>query len=186
MAATPEKVTDDQASAALQQLTGVNADGSETASESASEKAASPAEPSDTTEPAIGPETAESADVEAAETDDVQSLKKRLETVEAEHKRDKEQAEARLRAIQDRNVANERVLRDRHLRKSSIADKALRTLKAVRTEAGVPEAEVDRIISELKGTMNPDSASYAPPQSLTRSPARTRSSRSTRSSMRRA
>lgn len=165
MAATPQKVTEDQASAAIQQLVGINADGSER-TEPELEEAASAAEPSasDEAEPAAAePTTEESPAVEAAETDDVQSLKKRLETIETERKRDLEKNEERLRAIQERHAANERILRDRHLRKSSIADKALRTLKAVRTEAGVPEAEVDRIIAELQGTMNPDSASYAPP-----------------------
>ena len=167
MAATPEKVTEDQANAALQQLVGLNADGSEVATEPepeeppAEEPSEPPADEAEAEPSEAAPQTA--AEPDAAETDDVQSLKKRLETIEADHKRDREQNEARLRAIQERHAANERILRDRHLRKSSIADKALRTLKAVRTEAGVPEAEVDRIIAELQGTMNPDSASYAPP-----------------------
>lgn len=168
MAATPEKVTEEQANAALQQLTGVDADGAEIAAEPTTETQTveePPVQEADasTADTEAEAQTAEPAEVEAAETDDVQSLKKRLETIETERKRDREQNEERLRAIQERHAANERILRDRHLRKSSIADKALRTLRAVRTEAGVPEAEVDRIIAELQGTMNPDSASYAPP-----------------------
>lgn len=160
MAATPEKVTEDQANAALQQLVGMNADGSEATEPEPEEPAAEPA--GDEPAPAEEPSTEETATA-ATETDDVQSLKKRLDTIEAERKRDKEESEARLQAIQQRNTENQRVLRDRFLRKSAATDKALRTLKAVRTEAGVPEAEVDRIIAELQGTMNPDSASYSPP-----------------------
>lgn len=165
MAATPapEKVTEEQANEALQQLVGMNADGSEMTEEPAPEEAAPPAEPSPAPEAGEPADAAETTTVEAAETDDVQSLKKRLETIDADRKREREEFDKRLRATQERYQANERILRDRHLRKSSIADKALRTLRAVRTEAGVPEAEVDRVISELQGTMNPDSASYAPP-----------------------
>lgn len=163
--AAPEKVTEDQANAALQQLAGMNADGSEVVAEPEPEEPAVE-EPPTEPEPEAAAEPSDAAPqttTDAAETDDVQSLKKRLDAVEADRKRDAEQNAERLRAIQDRHSANEKILRDRHLRKSSIADKALRTLKAVRTSEGVPEAEVDRIIAELQGTMNPDSASYAPP-----------------------
>lgn len=96
------------------------------------------------------------------EPDDITSLKKRLEDYEAQTAEKEKLHEARWKAFQDRSVQNEQILRDRYLRKASTADRALKVLKATRTEQGIPEAEVDNVIRDIEGTMNPASASYVP------------------------
>ena len=124
--------------------------------------------PADTTP--VEPETEDEPEVAApaepaAESDDVASLKQRL----AERDKAVLDAEAkfqqRLTDMQSRSQANERILRERHLRKSTAADRALKLFRAWKNtpEQGVPESDVDRAIAELEGTMNPQSPSYQPP-----------------------
>lgn len=97
-------------------------------------------------------------------SDDVASLRKRLDDVEARHKEVEQRSEARMNAIQQRHQESERILRDRFLRKANVADRALKTLRSIKsTEGGIPADEVDRVIQEIEGTMNPASPSYTPP-----------------------
>lgn len=103
-------------------------------------------------------------EVQPAKSDDVLALEQRLEAAAAERKSVEERAEARVKAIQQRNAESERILRDRYLRKSTATDKALRVLKAAKTDAGVDPSEADRVIAELEATMNPASVNYAPPE----------------------
>ena len=158
----PEKVTEAQAADALRALVDMNNqtdDEPEVAAQSEQEPEAAPA----AAEPTAAEEPAEPVAAQA-EGDDVASLKKRLETADTERQKERERFEARWKAIQERNVANERILRDRYIRKSTAVDRALKTLKATRTDSGVAEAEVDRVIAEIESTMNPQSASYVPPE----------------------
>lgn len=112
--------------------------------------------------PAEEPETAAPA---APPDDDVASLRQRL----AERDKKLEEAEQRhkdrLASIVSRNQESQRILTDRHVRKSSAANNALRIFKQWKQhpENGVPEVEVDRVISEIEATMNPQSPSYVPP-----------------------
>ena len=150
-----EKVTMEQAEEALRQM-----------AESPQESEPTPvAEPEPVTEPSgeESPEPEPEAAAPEPETDDVASLRKRLEEYEAKQSEKEKQFESRWKAFHDRATQNEQILRDRYLRKASTADRALKVLKATRTEQGVPEAEVDMAIRELESTMNPQSASYAPP-----------------------
>ena len=77
--------------------------------------------------------------------DDVESLKKRLVVMEEKERKAEERFESRSKAVQQRYAANERILRDRHLKKSNAVNQALMLLKASRTEAGVPEALIAAI-----------------------------------------
>ena len=156
--AQEEKVTQEQAAEALRALVEGNAPDDEP--EVAAQEAAAET-------PAAEPPAAEEPAAEVAaptEGDDVASLKKRLETIEAERQAADKRHEARWKAIQERNTANERILRDRYIRKSTVVDRALKTLKATRTTDGIAETEVDRVIAEIEGTMNPQSASYVQPE----------------------
>jgi hypothetical protein len=156
-----EKVSEDQANEALQQI--MNPDGAsdsgvpqpqaETATEPPVEEAAAP--PAETE--AETPPAEEAAEVVETTSDDIESLRQEMRERE-------ERFGERLRVQQQRSEQNERILRDRFLQKSTAADRALKTLRATRTEAGVSEAEVDQVIRETEATMNPQSASYAPPQ----------------------
>lgn len=161
--AQEEKVTEAQAADALRALVAeAHSDEPEATVETPAPEPKAVDEPEP---PAVETQTDEPA-AEAAsppETDDVASLKKRLEDAEAESKKREERFEARWKAIQERSAANERVLRDKYIRKSTTVDRALKTLKATRTADGVPETEVDRVIAEIESTMNPQSASYVPP-----------------------
>ncbi len=98
--------------------------------------------------------------------DDLESLKKRNEELEAAAKDTQTNFDARLQALQERNTQSEGILRDRYLRKSTVADSTLRVLEAVQAEEGASEADVSRAINELKGTMHPSSASYAAPTAV--------------------
>ena len=90
--------------------------------------------------------------------DDVVSLRKRLDEEKALY-------DARWKAMQERSATNERILRERYLRKSTAADKALKTLRAAKSvEGGIPVEEVDRAIQDIEATMNPASTQYVPPQ----------------------
>jgi hypothetical protein len=149
-----EKITQEQAEAALSSLTG------ETPEPSPVVETAAP-EPS-VAEVAAEP-VAEEPTAGEPEVDDVTSLKKRLEDYEAKVAEKEKLHESRWKAFQDRASQNEQILRERYLRKSSTADRALKILKATRSEQGVPETDVDTVIREIESTMNPQSASYAPP-----------------------
>ena len=159
--AEPEKVTEEQAADAIRALVDMN-NQTDDEPEAATEPAEAPVEVKEP-EPVAVDDAAEPIAAQA-EGDDVVSLKKRLETADTERKQERERFDARWRAIQERNAANERILRDRYIRKSTVADRALKTLKATRTTDGVAEAEVDRVIAEIEQTMNPQSASYVAPE----------------------
>ncbi len=166
---TPEKkVTEEEANAALQQLIGVTPDGQEFAAAAEPEP-----EPEPSPEPEAAPEPApEKAEEEAkpgeGETDDVVSLKKRLEEAEGRAKRDKDLFDSRWKAQVARQAENERILRDRYLRKANATDRALQILqKTLDVEhGGASEAEVNGAIQEIRGTLNPQSAGYLPPQPI--------------------
>jgi len=100
----------------------------------------------------------------AAAEDDLDSLRARITQLESDDKERESRHEGRMRALQQRTAQSDRIVRDRLLRKSTAADNALRLLKSSRTESGVPEAEVDKGIRELEGTMHQDSASYVAPE----------------------
>lgn len=163
-------VTAEQANEALQQLMAQRRQ-SEVAEEPApqpvavtqvaeAEPAAEEAAPA---EAPAGDEPAEPTVAAGAGDDDVASLKQRLEAAVKERETAQQTFQERLAAMSERTAQNERVLRDKFLRKATAADQALKILKRTRTTEGVPEHEVDRIIGEVEGTMNPASQSYAPP-----------------------
>lgn len=154
-----EKVSEEQAGEALQQLLG-NAEESE--SEQTEVEAAEPSEAAPVEEQAE-PEVTEQA-AEAAAEDDLESLRKRNEELESATKETESRYEKRMKALQERTEANESILRDRYLRKSTAVDRALRVLRATKSSEGVSEADVEQAIREIEGTMNPQSASYAPPE----------------------
>lgn len=95
--------------------------------------------------------------------DDVASLRQRLTEREQKLQEAEQKWKSRLTAIEQRSRESERVLRERYLRKSTAADRALKVLKATRVGDGVSETEVDRVIQEVESTMNPASPSYVPP-----------------------
>lgn len=153
-----EKITDEQVTSAFMQLSG-GAPPTETPVEEPVPEAAP-------VEPAKEEPKEEAAPAEAAPeapSDDVASLKTRLTEVEKRAEEREKQHETRLAALQVRHATNEQILRDRYLRKSTATDKALRVLKAAKSEAGVDPTEADRVIAELEGTMHPASATYVPP-----------------------
>jgi hypothetical protein len=167
-------VTKDQAADALRQLVA----GRDPNAPAPVEAAAAPEEPAQPLEAEPPAEPAEPAaeaapadepveEAVAPATDDVASLKTRLTEREKQATEAEQRYQARLQALQNRSQESERILRERYLRKSTAADRALKILKATRTEAGVPETEVDRAIQEVEGTMNPASVSYAPPSNQT-------------------
>lgn len=119
-----------------------------------------PAEP----EPAPEEPEAASSEEPPAEpvSDDVESLKNRVSNTEDSAAVEK-RFQAKLDAIQRRFADNERILRDRYVRKSSVADRALKLLKDARNEAGIDPSDVDRLVKDIEGTMNPMSPSYSPP-----------------------
>jgi hypothetical protein len=165
------KVSMEQAADALRQLVADHKTAQEppeaqlTLAEVAPPAEAEPPAIEEPAEPAV--EEAASTTEEAAETDDVESLKKRLTERETLIQETEQRYQSRLQAQQQRHQESERILRERHVRKSAAADRALKILEATRTEAGVPEGEVDRAIQEIKGTMNPLSPSYVPPPNQT-------------------
>lgn len=166
------RVTEDQANEALRQLLGTHTDATPTVPEAVPEAPApvEAVEPSveASPEPAVEAAPAEETDaVVPVETDDLASLKARLGERDKQAVETEQRFQSRLQALQTRQQESERIMRERYLRKSTAADRALRVLKATRTEAGVPETEVDRVILEVEGTMNPQSVSYAPPSNQT-------------------
>ena len=89
-------------------------------------------------------------------------------TIEAEYQaaeptKDKELYEARWNATKQRAEQNEQILRDRYLRKSNAALEALKILEVMQNNQEVPVTEVERVVREVRATMNPNSPSYAPP-----------------------
>lgn len=153
-----EKVTEEQANQALQQLLSETPGMEEAAAaEPAAEEPAQEEPPAQ--ESAEQPEEPVAAAPEAA-ADDLKSLESRYET---RLKETESRYEARLKALQARQQENDRILRDKYVRKSAVVDKALKTLRATRTPEGIAEGEVDSVIRELEGTMNPASTSYSPP-----------------------
>ena len=166
------RISEEQANEALHQLLNARTGIAQPEVEAVPE-APAPAEPAEPsaevpTEPAAEAAPAEAADAATpVETDDLASLKARLAERETQAKEAEQKFQSRLQAQQQRNQESERILRERYLRKSTAADRALKVLKATRTESGVPETEVDRIIQEVEGTMNPQSVSYVPPSNQT-------------------
>lgn len=163
-----QKVTEDQATDALRQLL-ANSKGEQVAAAPVV-AAPEPAEPvaeepvAEAAEPAtetVEQEAAPATETEP-ETDDVTSLRQRL--ADAEKARTEQDAlfKARWDAMNERNQQNQRILNDRFLRKATVADRALKTLKGVRSEHGLPETDVDRVIQEIEASMNPASQSYTP------------------------
>lgn len=161
------KITEAQANEALRAILADGGDSETLAPAPAEEEtpapepeaAAAPEEPA----PAEAAPEAETPVEAVAESDDVASLKQRLADKEAETVRLKEESEKRFQAMSERYNQNERIRHERFLRKASVADRALQTLKRTRVGDGVPEAEVDQVIREIESTMNPASPSYAPP-----------------------
>jgi hypothetical protein len=157
-------ITDDQANEALGQImaeaTGTAPPAAEEAAPEQSTTATAPVE--------TGAVTATEGDAVEVTTeapaDDLESLMRRNEELQAEQKAANERFDAQLEAIRQRNAANEGILADRYRRKATVADRALKTLRATRTEDGVSEQDVDRVIREMEGTMHPDSTSYATPE----------------------
>ncbi len=165
--AEPE-VTEEQANEALHQLTTQEIDEPETpveVVEPAVEAAPAPVEEAkeeakeETEEKVV--ETA--TEVVAAAEDDVASLKTRLENAEKSAKEREEHFAERHKASQERHAESTRILQDRYIRKSTAADRALKIIEAAQTETGADPVESKRVVEELKSTMHPESASYAPP-----------------------
>jgi hypothetical protein len=163
-----EKISEEQAAAALKEVLASNLDENEhpqDTSVSVPTPAEQPAE--EQPAPAAAAETAEAteepAPVEEPASDDVESLKKRLADREAQDEQRQKNDEARWKAMQDRATENERILRERLLRKSAAADRARQILERSKTQEGVTQDEVDRVIADIQGTLNPASVNYAPP-----------------------
>jgi hypothetical protein len=149
-------ITEEQAYEALQQLSG-------TSPEESGIPQPEPvveAEPSQEAEPA---EQAEETSVEEVHEDDLASLQSRTKELEQKLADSEASAAERLEAIQRRTLENEKIFREKYLRKSTAADQALRALEGARSQEGISEEDVARVISEIKGTMNPASPSYVEP-----------------------
>lgn len=159
--ASTEQVTDEQAGQALQQLLDEKSS-EEKPAEQQSTQTASPQitmeEEAEQTETPAGEQQQE----EVAE-DDLESLKARLADLESRTETEKQSYQSQLEALNKRHRENERILTDRHLRKSNAVDKALKAMKATRTEGGVSEEDYDRVIRQLEETMNPQSAQFSEP-----------------------
>lgn len=179
MSDTPGEVTLEQANQALSDILaahrGESASEEPAAQEPVAQEAApepeaqepvkqesAPAEPETEAEPEQEA-VAATAEPEEVQSDDVESLKKRLSEATAQYEADQKAASARTEAISARSRQNEEILRKRFLGKSAAADLALKTLRAIRSQEGTTEAEIDRVIAHIQGTMNPNSPSYAPP-----------------------
>ena len=165
--ATENPITEEQAGAALRDLMGMDhSDEGEAQVQMVAEPAAqvTPAEAPVTTDPAPAEAAGETTPEQVVEapSDDVDSLRKRLAEVESTRDAAIKAASDRTEAVTTRSRQNEQILRERLLKKSSATDRALKTLKEARSDKGVPEAEVDRVIAEIQAGMNPQSASYAP------------------------
>lgn len=160
--AVEEKITEEQAEAALHQLaTGVQ-DEEEVAPQEAQagpepsvdESGAPEATPTEEVEPGavVEPEAPPAEPVEAAPVPDVQGIEKRYNE--------------QLEAVQLRNAENARIQSDRYLRKSTAGDKLAQLLEAAQTDAGVSPDDARRVLAEYRGTLNPASAGYEAPASV--------------------
>lgn len=168
MPETP-KITEEQAAAALKEVLGSHLDENEQPQTTSIEipVAETPA-PAAAAEPAPAEAVTAGAAEEPAEEapaveDDVESLRKRLADREAEDAERKKLDDSRWKAMSDRAAENERILRERLLRKSAAADRARQILERSKTQEGVTQEEVDRVIQDIQGTLNPASANYVPP-----------------------
>jgi len=153
-----ERVTDEQAAAALHEVMGKDPKESgipQQVQEAAPEQSAVEETPVET-------EAVEQEQVVAAADDDLESLKTRLAENEQAIKSSEERFQSRLKAQQERYAANEQILRNRFLQKSTATDHALGVLRKAASEEGASQEEVARAISEMEGTMNQQSAQYAP------------------------
>ena len=161
MPEAPSKITEDQAADALRTLvTQAAADGPN----APEPEVPTPAEPAPAA-PAVEEPPAESTEAlqpQEAASDDLDSLKKRLADAEAAREQLRKESDERTQAIQSRFAQNESILRERYLKKATVTDRALKVLRASRTQEGVPEADVDGLIREIESTMNPNSANYNP------------------------
>lgn len=157
-----EEITLEQAHAALQQVNTGASDDSEVADESTGilqeteqpevETVAAAAETEEvagTEEAAPAVEDEQPAAVEAQPDTELEDTKKLFQD--------------RMDAQKERFDQNQGILRTRLLQKSTATDSALKLLQATLTEDGVGRDDVQKVIAELKGTMNPASPSYAPP-----------------------
>ena len=164
-----QQITEEQAANALRQLVADQKTATEPEAKAAEPQTAEetpveePAAEAD--EPVAAATEADAAEAPEAATqdDDVASLRQRLDKAEKDRAEADARFNERLTAINQRASDNQRILNDRFLRKATVADRALKTLRSVRSETGLPEAEVDRVIQEIEATMNPASQSYAPP-----------------------
>ena len=165
------QITEEQATEALHQvLSGSGPEAQLTLAPAPDPAPVEEPEPPAAEPPAVETDTPEPEPEAAAaspETDDVASLKQRLAERDKQATEAEQRYQSRLTALQSRQQESERILRERYLRKSTAADRALKVLKATRSESGVPETEVDRVIQEVEGTMNPQSPSYVPPSNQT-------------------
>lgn len=164
-----QQITEEQAANALRQLVADQKTATEPEAKAAEPQTAEEApveEPAaEADEPVAAATEADAAEAPEAATqdDDVASLRQRLDKAEKDRAEADARFNERLTAINQRASDNQRILNDRFLRKATVADRALKTLRSVRSETGLPEAEVDRVIQEIEATMNPASQSYAPP-----------------------
>ena len=147
-----EAITEDQAAEALQQLTDESVDAEVVADVTPAPSFETEQETDETAEVATEGEVVE-------ESDDLASLRARNEELEAAAKTN----EDRLSAIHTRRAESDKIQQDRYLRKSTAADNALRMLKLAQSEEGASSVDVNRVIQEVEGTMNPQSASYVAP-----------------------
>jgi len=173
MAEPESEITEDEATDALHQVMGIDSEIEGEPIDFAPEPVA--AEPpvnqsgpadggSDSVEvaPAEGDVSAETEEV--APADDVESLLARNKKLEESAIELEARHAARLDALKQRNSQSEQILRDRYIRKSTLSDKMAQALRKSRSAEGVPEAEVDQVIRDFEGSLNPASASYVAPQ----------------------
>ncbi len=157
------KITDDQANEALQQVMGMTNDSEDVRVEEPAPEPPAEPEPAPA-EPVAAAEVPEETPAAEPGADDLESLRKRNEELKVSGTQAEERFKARMDAQQQRYAENERIMRERVLRKSTAADRARQALQASLTEDGIDRAEVEKVIRELEGTMNPASASYTPPE----------------------
>jgi len=119
--------------------------------------------------PAEGELAAEGESVVEPEkpADDVKSLLARNKELEDAATSLEDRHKARIEALKQRSQQSEQIMRDRLLKKSTLSDRMAQTLRKSRSADGVPEAEVDQVIRDFDGSLNPASASYVPPQPAT-------------------
>lgn len=162
--AETQKVTREEATVALQQLVAEAEEGKPDIGDPEEAEPSTPEpepEPKEEPAPEPEPEAEPTTATPAAESDDVESLKKRLAERDAKEAEDKKLAEARWTAMQARAAENERILHGRLLRKSAVVDRARQLLEKSKTQ-DVSLDEVDRVIQDIQGTLNPESTNYAP------------------------